>query len=125
MKITRILPKEEYSKLIGTELELVWKDLPAESKILVVEEYEKIIGTWAVIPYTHVECVWVHPDYRGKGTVLKKLVPAMFKLLRKLNISHVLTSALSEEVELILRNKFHAQELPGKHFVFGVVGEDK
>src|ERR1043165_2520483 len=66
--ITRGLPPEELPLLEGTELEKVYPHLnPKEAKVIVVEDGSLIVGCWALLPFLHAECVWVHPDYRKQA----------------------------------------------------------
>jgi hypothetical protein len=122
--LTRVLKRREYWRLIGTELEKVYKSLPKESKVLVVEQDGDIIGTWALIPYYHVECFGIKEGHRKKAGVVRGLFRKMFKLAKSLEIESVITGSTSDEMTRYL-NRLHAVELPGKHFALGIqqIGE--
>lgn len=120
MKITRVLLKNEYPKLVGTELETVYPNLPEGSKVLVVEdeETEKILGTWALIPYYHAECVWIHPNYEGNAGIARRLLLGMYELMKGAGVNAVLTASMSNRVTRILK-KLGAVKLPGEHYALG------
>lgn len=74
----RILPFEEWSKLAHTDLVSALPDLdPARVQILVIEDNADVIGCWAMAWCLHAECLWIDPQRRGKGGVLRKLLRAM------------------------------------------------
>jgi hypothetical protein len=52
--ITRLLPREEWARLAGTELETVYPVLPQGSHVIVIEDDGRIVGCWAVYPQWHV-----------------------------------------------------------------------
>lgn len=118
MKTSRVLLKSEYYKLAGTELEQVYPHLPSGSRVLVVEEEEKIVGTWALIPYYHAECVWIHPDYEANPNIARKLLIGMYDLMKSVGVNAVVTASTSPRVSKILE-KLGAIKLPGEHYALG------
>ena len=69
---SRILPREEWDKLKGTEAELV--TLGTTSTVVVVEDDEgQVVGCHVLQAVLHAECLWVHPDHRKKAAVARRL----------------------------------------------------
>jgi hypothetical protein len=115
----RILPRAQWHRLAGSELEPVWPYLPANADVIVVEEADVIVGCWAVYTLTHVEGVWIHPDHRGKSSVARHLLTGMRLVARALGARAVNTAAVSPDVASMLR-KLGAVPLPGEHFALKV-----
>lgn len=112
----RILPREEYPRLAGTELEAVWPTLPEDAAVLVVEEDGAIVGCWAAFLLAHVEGVWTAPEHRGKGAVARHLLVGMRRTLaEQFGSTGAITGAMSDEVRGILAG-LGATKLPGDHY---------
>lgn len=118
----RMLDRSEWAtKLVGTELEGAVKYLPPHAYVLVIEDDGVIVGCWAALQIWHVEGLWIHPAHRMVGTVGRRLLIAMLRLLDTVCARRVMTAALSPEIrELIL--KFGGEQLPGEHFVLPIGG---
>lgn len=111
---TRILPRDEYAKLAGTELDTVWPLLDqADGVVMVIEDGDQIVGCWAVMTVTHVEGLWIHPAHRGKASVGRRLLLGMTRFLRGRT---VVTSATCDDVRRLLE-RVAAQPLPGSHYM--------
>lgn len=112
---TRILPREEWHRLAGTELETVIPYLPASASVIVVEDGDQIVGCWSVFEQTHVEGVWIAPEYRGRGSVARRLIATMVETARARGAQTVWTAAVTPDVaDLALR--LGAVELHARHF---------
>ncbi len=74
---TRILPREDYGRLAGTELEAVREQLPESASVVVVEDDGEIVGCWALMPVLHAEGVWIAERERKRGRVALRLLRAM------------------------------------------------
>ena len=115
---TRLLPPEEWPRLAGTELEEVWPILdPTRAAILVIEEGETIVGCWAAIWYLHVECVWIAPTSRGKGSVARRLLSGMRQLVQDSGERTVITGAVTEDVRRLLVAHLGAVAMPEQFVV--------
>lgn len=112
---TRLLPRDEWHRLAGTELETVWPVLPFGSQIVVVEDDDLIVACWALFPMLHVEGAWVRPEYRGNPRVARRLLAGMENTAQAMGATVVATAALTPEIGEIL-DKLGAIELPGRHF---------
>jgi hypothetical protein len=114
---TRILPPEEWSRLIGTEAELVWPLVdPLSAEIVVVEDGKEIVGTWMLMKVVHAECMWISPKHRGSFAVAKRLIRGMHDLARNWGVSSVLTSSLDSHVSDLI-TRLGGTPLPGTSFM--------
>lgn len=118
---TSLLPRDQWSRLAGTELEQVWPLLPEDAHIIAVEHEGQIIGCWALIRYVHVEGVWVHPDHRKRGSVARRLLGMMHRTARAMGATAVLTGAMSDEVRDLIAG-LGGSQLPGDHYVLPIRG---
>lgn len=99
----RILPVEEWPRLVGTELEPALAKLsPQTAQIVVVETDGQIVACWALLLLPHVEGVWVHPDYRNICSVTLRLWRGMRHALRAIGGTHAITGASSPEIQRLL-----------------------
>jgi len=112
----RLLPREEWAKLHGTELDAAVPYLPEPTHVVVVEQDGQIVGCWALMSYLHVEGLYIAPEHRKRGRVGWRLWQAMRDLVRSQGASVVLTAALSDEVRTLLAH-VGATKLPGDHYV--------
>lgn len=112
----RILPRDEWPKLAGTELEAVWPHLPETACVVVVEDNDRIVGCWAIYRLVHCEGAWIDPEYRGNPRVVRRLISGMANVAQAMGGHTVLTAALTEDVATMI-GKLNGQELPGRHFV--------
>lgn len=113
--IVGILPRAEYGRLAGTELEAVAPHLPESAAVVVVEEDDRIIGCWAVFPLVHVEGLWIDPAYRKNPRVAARLLRGMQDVAAVMGAQAVNTAAMTPEVVSLLAKR-GAVELPGRHF---------
>ena len=115
---TRILPPDEWHRLVGTELETVVACLAvdAPAHVLVIEQDECIVGCWLLMATWHVEGLWVAPTHRKRGRVGQRLLDGMRTLVRGFGSHAVVTASLSTDVTTLLR-KIGATELLGTHFL--------
>ena len=113
---TRLLPPDEWPRLVGTEAEGVWPYLdPARASVLVVEDKGEIIGTWVMMDVLHVECLWIAPAHRGKGSVARRLYVGLKKAARAIGVDVIATAALNDDVRTLLAHA-GATRLPGDHY---------
>lgn len=115
--ITRVLPPEEWPRLVGTEAEGLWPLLdPENARVIVVEDEGRIVGTWTLMRVVHAECIWIAPEYRGRVGVVKRLLRGLHDLAAVWGAAKVVTGSVSGHVtDLILR--FGGQPLPYVAFV--------
>lgn len=120
MYTTRVLPPAEWPRLAGTEAEPLWPHLrPSDARVLVVEHGTEILGVWVLFRAVHAECVWVAPDHRGKGSVVRRLVQFMGEQARKWGYRTVVAGTTQPAVEVLLK-KLHGVPVPGALYALPV-----
>lgn len=114
---SRLLPREEWPKLAGSEAETVWPLAnPENARVVVVEDDGRIVATWMVLRMTHVECLWIDPGYRGRFSILRRLWKGVRAVAREWGSRTVLTAAMSDDVRSLIALA-QGQQLPGDHYV--------
>lgn len=114
---SRILPREEWSRLTGTDLESVVAMIPPDGGwILVVEDGDRIVACWGLLSVWHLEGLWIAPEHRGRASVARRLWAAMRALTRTLGIRGVMTAAVTDDVRRMLTTA-GATQLPGDHYL--------
>ncbi len=112
----RELPKHEWPRLVGTELEAVMSTLPEDVKVVVVEdESGAIIGCWAAMPVMHVEGVWIAPAHRGRTAVARRLWSGMRQTLASFGAAGAWTAAVAPDVAALLGKR--ATRVEGQHYL--------
>lgn len=116
----RILPPEEYDKLAGTEAETVWPVLTDAACVVVVEQDGAIVGCHVLQPVLHAECLWVHPDHRGKSSVARRLWACVQRTAtERFGVRSVMTAATDDRVRGLLAH-VGAVVIPGEHYLLPV-----
>lgn len=120
MKIEhRILPREEYGRLEGTETAAIVPHLRADGCVLVLEVDGQIVAAQAFQPILHAEGLWIHPEYRKQLPVARTLLLQIRNVVRdRFGLGWFFTAANSDDVREMLR-KLGAQKLPD-HYVVAV-----
>ena len=105
MLTTRVLPPEEWDRLTG-EIGAVRDQLPPDrTTVLVVEDDGAIVGCWALLTIYHAEGVWVHPAYRKRTSVARRLWVGMWALVQSLGAESFVTGAHAPEIDALLRER--------------------
>lgn len=116
---TRILPCEEWPRLMGTDAEAIWPTLdPMRSAIVVVEHDGVIIAHHILLYVLHAEALWVHPAHR-KGIVGGRLWAAVKSAVRGSGARGFVTAAVDDDVRRLIA-KVGGTPLPGSHFTVTV-----
>ena len=118
---SRILPREEYGRLQGTEAgEVVW---PSSATVVVVEDQGEIVGCHVLQAVLHAECLWIHPDHRGKSSVPRRLWSSVQQVVRQLfHAESFWTATTSDDVTRLLTH-VGATAIPGAHYIVPVRGQ--
>lgn len=115
--VTRILPREEWSRLVGTEAEAAIHGVdPTQTDVIVVEQADEIVGCWMLVRVPHVECLWIAPAHRKAAAVGRRLWAAMRRVASERGLSAVYTAAASDDVRGML-NRVGAQRIEADHYV--------
>lgn len=116
---TRLLPRDEWDRLEGTETDSV--RVLDDAKVLVVEQDGAIVGSWALYPVYHAEGIWIAPDHQGKAAVARTLLTAMRALAQAHGLKVVWTATRSPEVGAML-TRLQGVTIPGTHYAVPVGG---
>lgn len=115
--IARLLPSEEWPRLVGTEAETLWPTLdPARATIVVVEHGDQIVGCHVLFTVLHAECLWVHPDHRGRTSVPRRLWAAVQEEARAVGANGLITGAHDDRVRALLAH-VGATKIPVEQYV--------
>ncbi len=114
---SRQLPPDEWHKLTGTEAEQLYPLLnPETTAIVVVEDGDRIVGCHVLMWVLHAECLWIHPDHRGKSSVGRRLWGAVQKTAIRAGVHALMTAACDDRVRKLLKHA-GAARVPGDHFM--------
>ena len=119
--ITRILPVEEYPRLVGTEAEQLWPHLPESARVIVVEDNGCIVATWTLMQMVHAECIWIAPTHRGSFGVVRRLLGKMRETASEWEVSKIITASLSPYVSNLIR-RIGGTRIEGESFLLPVSG---
>ena len=116
---SRVLPPDEWPRLVGTEAESIWPLLdPDKAQVLVVEEGGVIMGCWVGFVVLHAECFWARPGHPVPLRVLRALLRGMREYAERLGYGQIATAADSDRIRRALTS-LHAVALPvADHYVF-------
>lgn len=113
---TRVLPKEEWPRLKGTEAETVWPYLnPERASVIVVESEGVIVGCHVLLYVLHAECLWIAPAHRGTGGVARRLWFAVKRAVLSTGATALVTAACDDTVRGLLAH-VGATKLPGDQY---------
>lgn len=114
---TRVLPRDEWPRLAGTEAEHLWPLMqPGDGDIVVVERDGAIVGCWGLLRVVHAECVWIAPSERVRTSVARRLLTAMRNVARSMGARAVYTGAETDEVRQMLET-LGGTKLIGDHYM--------
>ena len=120
MELRVIAPEDYDTALAGTELESVLEHLkPSRAMVFGVFDGETLLGCWSLLPVMHAEGLWVHPEHRGRAGVQRSLVEGLVTLARHHGSAVVMTSAVNERVESLIRHA-GGTKLPGSHWALPI-----
>lgn len=95
----RILPREEWHRLAHTDIQAVRQYVnPDDMEVCVVENaLGDIIACWAVIRIVHLEGVWIHPDYRFRPSIARKLLKSTLAMARRWSPRWIMSAARKDD----------------------------
>lgn len=114
----RILPPDEWARLGETDADLgqilQWFR-PERTRISVVEnESGQIVGCWAAVQWWHAEGVWIHPAYRQRVSVARRLWRQMRAIVMGDGEGAVITGAADPMMTALLTRQ-RATPLPQEY----------
>lgn len=119
----RILPREEYGRLVGTYLEPLIAVLPPDADVIVIEDDAgQIVGCSSMFARDHVEGTWIAESHRNAPGVFWQLLRGIRATAEARGSSRVLTASMDDRMTAFL-GRVHAERLPGEHFVWPIVRE--
>jgi hypothetical protein len=100
---TRLLPREEWDRLAGTDLETLAPQLdPEHTRIVVVEGPDGLAACWAATRFVHLEGVWIAPQHRKSPGVVRKLLRGMRWALQVMGASYAITGSTTPDVASLI-----------------------
>ena len=120
---TRELPVTEWDRLCDTDLPaaLVYVR-PEDAKVMVVERDGRIVGAWAALRVTHLEGVWIAPEYRKRASVAGRLLRAGLEAARSFGSRWAMTGAQTEDVAALIRTHLGGVRIPMDTYVIPLEG---
>lgn len=94
----RVLPYEEWSKLPEYMDPVLIELTPKTCRMCVVEHDGEIIGRWLLYPALFAEDLWVHPDYRKRVSVGRKLWRLVHRCAAELGFVRMVSSITDESM---------------------------
>jgi len=117
MLTERLLPPAEWYRLRGTLLDPAWKTFsPLTHRVIAVEDGETIVACTALFQVFHLEGSWIHPAYRRRVSVGRRLLRAIRALFKALHVSEVYMMAYTPRTAALCQKMGQAMPLPGEHF---------
>lgn len=114
----RILPQSEWSKLDGTEIGRAIPYMnPNDMFIVVVEDGDRIVATWSALRVVQLEGVWIHPDYRKRVSVVRRLLSRTMAIARSMAPHWAFTGAETPEVADLLTKHLGAVKYPADQYL--------
>ena len=119
----RILPREEYGRLVGTYLEPLIDYFPPDTDVLVVEDADgTIVACTSLFRRDHLEGTWIAEAHRDQPDVFWQLFNGIKATAKRRGDTSVVTASMDERMTAFL-GRTRARPIPGEHFVWPVVRE--
>jgi hypothetical protein len=119
----RLLPREEYGRLVGTYLEPLIDAFPPDTDVIVVEDDAgQIVGCSSLFARDHVEGTWIAEAHRDHPAVFWSLLHGIKATAHQRGSARVLTASMDDRMTDFL-GRMHAEPLPGVHFVWPILRE--
>lgn len=118
---SRLLPREEWPRLVGTLLGETWPHLPPTARVVVVENAQgDIVGCSALFQEWHQEGTWVADAYRGSIAVGRHLLRGMREQMQDVGTGTVYMMATTPETSALCRKFGPSLRLDADHYVVRV-----
>lgn len=109
---SRLLPREEWHRLEPGIRDALAHFDPELTRVVVVEHEGEIVGNWVVTTLVHLEGAWVHPEYRKRASVARRLLKATMAEASKGSPRWVMTGAETQDVADLLTKHLKAVHVP-------------
>lgn len=101
--MARILDRDEWPRLVGTEAEPLIAVLSDAARVIVVESDGQIIACQVLQPILHAEGIWIHPDHRKRSSAGRRLWNMVKSTAREhFGVRWMATGCASADVERLL-----------------------
>lgn len=113
----RILPREDWDRLVGWDLAQLAAHLPPDACVLVVEdEHGEIIAVTSAFSMVHLEGTQIAAAHQGKAAAARRLLEGIAHLGKRMGVRRMVTASINEPVAAFLE-RMGAERLPGEHWV--------
>lgn len=123
--MVRELPRAEWGKIVEADAgrDVLAAADPEHVRVVVVESDDgRVVGSWVLMRVVHVECLWVAPEHRKMGSVLRRLLQGMAALARRAFAARtVVTHATAPEIEDLIAS-YGGSALPGRAWLLPLRG---
>lgn len=116
---TRLLPRDEWDRLRGTDLGMASSQLPPNTRVMVVEDGSEMVGCLALLPLTHCEGLYIAPAHRKRGRVLRRLLQALGREAQALSVPIVFPASTSAPMTDLIMG-LGGIEIPARFFALNV-----
>lgn len=119
MRFTRrILPRDEYPRLVGTYLEPLIDYFPEDADVLVVEDADgAIVGCSSLFRRDHLEGTWIAEGHRNEPGVFWSLFQGIKATAKRRGTDRLVTGSIDDRMTTFLLRQ-HAVVMPGDQFVW-------
>ena len=99
----RVLDYAEWDRLPDYMDPVLMRIRPVESRVCVVENDQgEIVARWLLYPALLAEDLWIHPDYRKRVSVGRKLWRLVQSAARELGFTQMVSSVMTDDVRALV-----------------------
>lgn len=118
---TRVLPESEWHRIEASQLPLLLAYMrPEDTDIVVVEDGDRIVACMGVLRVTHLEGVWIDPEYKN---VANRLLRETYNTMRKYPDQFCIAGAADDRMRDVL-NRMGGVKVPMDTYVLNFQGSD-
>jgi ribosomal protein S18 acetylase RimI-like enzyme len=100
---TLVLSCDEWAEIVKPYQAAAWACLDANAKILVIEDEGRVVGCAGLLPYLHVEGLWIDPAYRKRASVGRRLLQMLRGAADAMRTRSVVSMIGTPEMDRIAR----------------------
>lgn len=99
----RVLDYAEWDRLPDYMDPVLTQIRPGQSRMCVVENDQgEIVARWLLYPALLAEDLWIHPDYRKRVSVGRKLWRLVQSAARELGFSEMVSTVMTDDVSALV-----------------------